>query len=93
MSAESTVKEVTLEDGLGVVLYESDMPIGALKSVLGAANTGDLGSIIEGLARFIIEWPFEGEPTDPAAWENLRRSQFTSVITSVMEDLQDEGKE
>ena len=81
---------VTIE--AGEVSYESDMPIGALKSVLKAAGTGDLDGIIKGLSEFVLTWPFDSDPADPAAWDALRRSEFTAIIAGIMEGLGTEGK-
>jgi hypothetical protein len=90
MSAEE-IRTVDTKDG--DVVYDSDMPIKSLKSVMGAGKTGDLDDIIKGFKDFIVSWPYEGDPTDPEAWDELRRSQFNNVVTGVMEDLGELGNE
>lgn len=73
--------------------YDPDMPIGALKGLLGGATDNDLDSIIRNLAKFVIAWPFEGDPADPEAWDNLKRTEFNAVVTGVMADLGKLGEE
>ena len=45
--------------------YDPDMPIGALKGLLGGAQDSDLDQIIANLAKFVVSWPFDGDPSDP----------------------------
>lgn len=90
MSA-AVLRTVTTEQG--EIVYDSDMPIGSLKGVLGAANDGDLDGIIVGLSAFVVSWPFEGDPAKAEDWNALRRSEFNALIVSVMEDLGKLGEE
>jgi len=83
----------TVETKDGEVVYDSDMPIKALKSVMGAGKTGDLDGIIEGFRVFVSVWPYKGDPTDAEAWDDLKRSQFNAIVTAVMEDLGELGNE
>lgn len=92
MGAKSTINEVTLEDG-GVVVYESDMEMGALIDMMEASESGDLSALITGLSSFVISWPYSGEPTNAKAWKKLKRSQFNELTTLVMQDMGDTGNE
>lgn len=83
----------TVETEFGPVEYDSDMPVGSLRKLFGAASTGDLGSIIEGLSSFVTSWPFKGAPSNPDNWDKLRRSEFGAVTTAVMQDLGESGEE
>ena len=83
----------TVETKDGEIVYDSDMPIKSLKSVMGAGKSGDLNDIINGFKDFIVSWPYNGDPTDPEVWDELRRSEFNAIVTSVMEDLGDLGNE
>lgn len=75
----------------GTVEYEPDMPMGALRRVMSATVTGDLGELIIGYTKFVKSWPFKGDPTDPESWDDLTRSQFNEVTGKVMADLADLG--
>jgi hypothetical protein len=75
----------------GDIQYNSDMPVRALKGLLG--SSGDMDGIISNLAVFVTAWPFEGEPSDPEAWEDLARSEFNTTVKAVMEDLGKLGEE
>lgn len=83
----------TVETDDGEIVYDSDMPVKSLKSVMGAGKSGDLDDIINGFKDFTVSWPYDGDPSDAEAWDELRRSQFNTVVTSVMEDLGDLGNE
>lgn len=80
-------------EGFGKATYDSDMPIGLLRGLLTGASEGDLGELIENLAGFVTEWPFEGDPSDPAAWDGLRRSEFNVLVKAVTGDLGSLGEE
>lgn len=84
MSA-AVIRTVTTKSG--EFKYDSDMPIGALKALLSAASESDITKVIEALALFITEWPFEGDPANPEAWDAIRRSEFNALVTGIMEDL------
>jgi hypothetical protein len=89
MGATATVRSVQIEQG--EVQYDSDMPMGALEALTGAAKEGELGAIMGALSEFVVAWPFDGDPSDPASWRGLRRTQFNAVVQAVMEDLGDQG--
>lgn len=77
----------TVDSEFGSLEYDSDMPMGVLKGLLGAANSGDLDTLMENFSKFITKWPFKNDPTDAKSWDLLRRSEFNAVITAIMEDL------
>ena len=77
----------------GDIAYDSDMPMRALEAMMSAGDTGNLVGLMEGLSAFVVEWPFEGDPSDIEAWRNLRRSQFNDVTTAVVKDIGDLGNE
>jgi hypothetical protein len=80
-----TLRTVELPSGDSVT-YDSDMPMGVLIDLTGAAS-GDLGKLTESLSQMVTGWSLTGDPTDPEAWRKLRRSQFQAVIQEVMKDL------
>lgn len=82
-----------VETEKGEIAYDSDMPMRSLESIMAAANSGDLASLMGGLAVFVKEWPFEGDPGDIEAWRDLRRSEFNAVTTAVIKDIGDLGNE
>lgn len=84
MSAD--LRTVALPSG-GEVTYDADMPIGAVEDIQTAAESGKLGSLREALSEFVVEWTFDGSPTNPEDWKPLRRSVFSEAITAIMEDL------
>jgi len=86
----SDLRTVPTEDG--PVQYDADMPMKALRGVNRAANDGNLDGIIANFGLFVVSWPYEGSPSEPEAWENLRRSQFAKVVKAVMEDLAKQGE-
>lgn len=86
----ASTRKVNIE--AGVVKYDSDMPMGALRGLLAAANEGDLGALMDSMGKFVVEWPFAGDPSDPEAWDALRRSEFNALTEAVMQDLGDSGK-
>lgn len=77
----------TVKTEKGDIKYDGDMPVKALKGLFGAATDSNIDGIIEALSAFVIDWPFEGEPSDPKAWDDLRRTEFNAVVKGVMEDL------
>lgn len=87
----ATIRKVKTK--AGEVAYDSDMPMRSLEAILSAAQTGDLKSLMQGLAEFVTEWPFEGDPSDIEAWRDLRRSEFNSVTSAVIEDIGELGNE
>lgn len=94
MSAE-TIRTVNIE-GKGALTYESDMPMGAIRGLMAGANDEkgvDLGVMIEALSGFVLSWPFKGEPSDPEAWDALKRSEFAAVTKAVVEDFGKLGEE
>lgn len=91
MGASTTIR--TVEIAQGEVSYESDMEMDALANLMEAGNTGDLREISGALSGFILSWPFKGDPTKPADWGKLKRSEFNAVTKGVMEDLGDLGNE
>lgn len=81
----ASLATITIEDGR--VVYDADMPIGALRSMLAASESGDMTTLIEAFSTFVEEWPYEGDPKDLEAWDKLRRSQFTAIINGISEHL------
>jgi predicted RNA polymerase sigma factor len=90
MSVDTSLRTITLPKG--DVVYDSDMPMGALRGINRGAADGNLDDVVKALATFIVSWPFKGEPTDPDAWDLLRRSEFSNLIKSVMEDINEAGE-
>ena len=90
MSA-AVIRTVTTDKG--DFKYDSDMPIGALKSLLSGASESDMNKVVAALALFITEWPFEGDPSKVEDWDAVRRSEFNALVTGVMEDLGKLGEE
>lgn len=82
----------TVETEYGPVEYDSDMPVGSLRKLFGAASTGDLAAIIDGLSSFVTKWPFDGSPKNAENWDKLRRSEFGEVTQAIMKDLGDSGE-
>jgi hypothetical protein len=89
MGATSTIRTVETEHG--PIEYDADMPMGALRALTGAAQSGDLGEVMAAMSKIITAWPFEGDPSDPSAWDGLRRSEFNTLTKKVMEDLGEQG--
>lgn len=85
MSAE-TLRRVELPSG-GWVEYDSDMPMGALRAVMRAGASGNMDDLFNGLSRMIINWSFDGDPSNVDAWDDLRRSTFNEIVKGTMEDL------
>lgn len=77
----------TLESTVGDIDYEEDMPMGALRRIMAAANSGDLELMIEGYSKFVSAWPFAGDPSDPEAWDDLKRSEFNAITSEIVADL------
>lgn len=77
----------TVKTDKGDIVYDSDMPVRALKGLFGGANNSDIDAIILALSAFVKEWPFGGSPTNPEDWDNLRRTEFNLVVRGIMEDL------
>lgn len=77
----------TVETDKGTFEYDSDMPMGALKGLLGAAQDGNLDGLIGNLAKFVTAWPYKGKPGNVKDWEALRRSEFNAIVLGIMKDL------
>ena len=77
----------TIELPAGEATYDSDMPMGALRQMLGASEGGDLGGLVEALTDIVISWPYEGSPSNAGDWDALRRSEFNGLVKGVVEDL------
>lgn len=86
----ATIRELTID--AGVVKYDSDMKMSALKGLLGGAQDGDLDVIVESLSQFVTEWPFKGKPSNVEAWDELRRSEFSATVNAITDDLQTLGE-
>ena len=84
----AVVRTVTLDDG--EVTYDANMPVKVLR--LMSAESPSLEVLIEALSKFVISWPFEGNPADSEAWVGLGRMDFNRVVTGVMEDLGKSGE-
>lgn len=83
---------VTVEYADGVLTYEKDMRMGDLRKLFAAANSGDLDAMLTAYQGIVVSWPYEGNPTDPEAWDNLRRSEFMALNEALMQDLADQGE-
>ncbi len=77
----------TLTTTVGDIKYEEDMPMGALRRIMAAAETGNLDLMIEGYAKFVAEWPFAGDPSDAESWDDLKRSEFNAITSEIVADL------
>jgi hypothetical protein len=89
----TTVRTITLADGKGEATYESDMPMKHLNQIMDAARDNDLGELQAGLAAFTLSWPFDGEPSDVAAWGELKRTDFNAMSRGILKDLGTLGNE
>ena len=83
----------TIKLPAGEATYDSDMPMGALRQMLGASETGDLGGLVEALTTIVISWPYKGKPKNASDWDNLKRSEFNGIVRGVVEDLGSLGEE
>lgn len=81
-----------VETSVGVIEYDSDMPIGALRKLFGSAEGGSIDAMIEALSSFTESWPFDTDPHDPKSWDALRRSEFQTVTTGIIQDLAAAGE-
>ena len=88
----AAIRTVNIE-GKGAIEYDSDMPMKALEGLMTGANESSIHDMIEGLAVFVISWPFEGDPSDPEAWGELRRTEYNAAVTAVVEDLGQLGED
>lgn len=85
--------EVRKVEALGKsVEYDPDMPMGTIKGLLAAGETGNLTQMIDALTGMVTKWDFDGDPSEVASWDALRRSQFTAITTAVMEDMSKLGE-
>jgi hypothetical protein len=94
MGATTTIQTVSLAKGEAT--YESDMPMKHLNRIMRAAREDNLDELIEGLAAFTISWPYNsaaGEPGDPEAWGELKRTQFNELTKAILADLGALGNE
>lgn len=91
MGANSTIR--TIDTDKGEVSYDSDMPMRALEGIMGAANTGNLTALMEGLSEFVTAWPYDSDPAELESWRDLKRSEFNAVTTAVVQDIGDLGNE
>jgi hypothetical protein len=82
--------KVTYEDG--DLTYDADMPMGAMRKLFGAANSGDLGEMFEAYSKIVHTWPYEGDPKRADAWDGLKRSEFAKLNAAIMGSLSDLGE-
>jgi hypothetical protein len=82
--------KVTYADG--DLTYDSDMPMGALRLLFKAANSGDLTEMFGAYKDIVVTWPYEGDPTEIEAWDALRRSEFMRLNEALMQSLSDLGE-
>lgn len=90
MSAASRTVNI---EGKGAIVYDSDMPMKALEGLMTGAAESSIGEMVEGLSQFVESWPFEGDPSDPDAWLELRRTEYNAAVTAVVEDLGQLGED
>jgi len=83
--------KVDLEDG--ALTYDSDMSMGALRRLFKSSNSGDLEMMMEAYTKIVHTWPYEGDPTELEAWDDLKRSQFMKINEGIMESLSELGEE
>lgn len=83
----------TIELPAGEATYDSDMPMGVLRKMLGASEEGDLGGLVEAMTGIVQTWPYEGDPSNVEDWDSLRRSEFNGLIKGVVTDLGELGEE
>jgi hypothetical protein len=76
----------------GELAYDADMPMGAMRKLFGAANTGDLLEMFEAYSKIIYSWPYEGDPKNVDAWDALKRTEFARLNEAVMGSLADLGE-
>lgn len=87
----STIQTIKVK--AGEASYESDMPMKHLNKIMRAARESDLEELQAGLAAFTVSWPYDGEPSDPEAWGELKRTQFNEITKAILEDLGQLGNE
>ena len=80
------IREVKVKNG-DIATYDSDMPMGVMKKLLGAARNGNLDGLISSLSKFIVSWPYEGDPANEESWDAVTRTQFNSLVGAVTDDL------
>ena len=76
----------------GTLTYDADMRMGTLRKLFSAANSGDLNSMMEAYVGVITSWPYDGDPSELSAWDNLKRSQFMALNEALMGSLADQGE-
>lgn len=77
----------TVKVGDAEATYDSDMKMRSLKGLLGSAAGGDLDGLVEALSSFVQSWPFEGDPSNAADWDEITRTEFNDIVSAVVEDL------
>lgn len=83
----------TLDDYVdGKVVYNMNMPMGSLRGVMSASTTGDLLALMENFAAFVVEWPYEGDPSEVETWDDLGRREFNDLISAITTDMADLGE-
>lgn len=82
----AAIRTVEVEEH-GEATYDSDMPMGALRGLLGAASDGSLDGLIGSLSLIVKSWPFEGDPAKEGDWDLVKRTEFNALVTAVVEDL------
>lgn len=83
---------MTVEFEDGTLTFDGDMRMGDLRKLLKAGTEGDLTVMVEAFTQIVHGWPYDGEPSDPDAWDNLRRSQFGRLTTALMGKLGEQGE-
>lgn len=58
-----------------------------LRAFQRAAGSGDYDQIFEQLARCVVAWGFEGDPSNPASYDNLLIEEFQQVTAAVAEEI------
>lgn len=84
------LRKVEYKDG--TLTYDNDMSMGALRKLMSAGREGDLELMIEAYTGIIASWPYKGDPSDPEAWDSIKRSEFMALNEALMEDLQEQGE-
>lgn len=78
----------TIDIEAGELTYDSSLTVGQVKRMSNAE--GSIEAVIEVLAEVVTDWPFEGDPSEEASWDDLTIPEFSEVATAITEGL---GKE
>ena len=82
MSAAPNIMHVTVD--AGEVKFDGNLKVGQLRRM---SKGEDFDGIISVLTEIVLEWPFDGEPSDAAAWDELGITQFNDMVAGITTEL------